>query len=219
LAIKDLTASRDADSALLFLWLAGTLVFVSFLNWTVNGRVLLPMAPAVGIIIMRRIERRDTPVVASSFTWPWILSSLLAITVAHADYQFANSQRTAAYVVHQDFPAKGTMWFQGHWGFQYYMERLGAKPLEFVGTRLQLGDTVVMPVNNTLVSLPPEGSTGKRGSVPGSTGLSTMNKLRRTAFHSDAWGPIPYGFGLTSPEIYYIMPLDRGNLDILESSQ
>lgn len=219
LASMDLVARKDADSALLFLWVAGTMVFVVVFNWTVNGRVLLPMVPAVGIIMMRQIERRGERLAASSLAWPCVLSALLAVTVAHADYQFANSERTAAYAIHQEFPTTGTVWFQGHWGFQYYMERLGARPLEYMGTRFEPGDLVVIPLNNAMVQLPPEDLIAKTVTFPGSRGLSTMCNLRRTAFHSDAWGPIPYGFGLTAPEIYYIMNLDSEHLEMLAPSQ
>ncbi len=217
-AISDLLAARDADSALLFMWLVGTLVFVVFFNWTVNARVLLPMAPAVGIIIMRQIERR-TGARPPLFVLPWVLSSLLAVTVAYADYQFANSQRTAAHSVHSDYPAQGRMFFQGHWGFQYYMEQLGAEPLVNGGTRLEIGDVVVIPVNNTMVFPPPEGTAIAQASVPGSKWLSTMSNLRKTGFHADVWGPIPYGFGLAAPEMYYIMPIDEDNLAILDPTR
>jgi len=215
LAFMDLAARKDADSALLFLWVAGTIVFVVAFNWSVNGRVLLPMAPAIGIIMMRRIERRGIRISASSFALPWVLSALLAITVAHADYQWANSQRTAAYAIIQEFPTRGTVWFQGHWGFQYYMQRLGAKPLEYMGTRFEADDLVVVPLNNAIVNPPPEDLVSRIETFPGSTWLSTMGSFRQTGFHSDARGPIPYGFGLTAPEIYYIMILDQENFDLL----
>jgi hypothetical protein len=211
MAVGDLASRRDADSALLFLWLVGALVFAGLLNWTVNGRVLLPMAPVVGIVMMRRIEqRRSGGAVGAvpSFALPWVLSALLAVTVAHADCQFANSQRIAAYSIHEQFSAGGNVWFQGHWGFQYYMENLGARPVEYGGTKFGPSDVVITPENNTRVSLPPQDLPGSTAIAPSSRWLSTMCKTRRTAFHSDAWGPIPYGFGLAAPEVYYITPMN-----------
>ena len=217
LAIKDLAVNRDADSVLLFLWLAGTVVFVGLLNWTVNGRTLLPAAPALGIIMMRRIEQRRSEskmVAAPLFVLPWILSSLAAFSVAYADCQFANSQRTAAYIIHQKFSTSGTMWFQGHWGFQYYMERLGAKPLGYKGSISAMNDIVVIPKNNTVIKALPNDSKAKRITVSSSKWLSTMNNYCGTAFHSDLWGPIPYGFGLTAPEIYDILTVKEYKLSI-----
>ena len=37
------------------------------------------------------------------------------------------------------------MWYVGHWGFQYYMQQSGAKPIELADTRLQTGDIAVVP--------------------------------------------------------------------------
>ena len=57
LAGEDFWKSRNAESLLLLLWVFGTFIFASFINWTINARSILPMTPAVGIILMRRIER------------------------------------------------------------------------------------------------------------------------------------------------------------------
>ncbi len=221
LAAADLTERRDADSALLFLWMAGTLLFVGALNWTVNGRVILPAAPAAGVLMMRLEERRrlhGRPVQGRSLALPLALSALLALAVANADYQFACSSRTAALAIHEKFGGQGTRWFHGHWGFQYYMQRLGAEPYDNDTTVFTLGDAVILPVNNTLVGRPPAGARVMTGDFPGSAWLSTMNKQRGTGFHSDVWGPIPYGFGLTSPETYRVMLVDEWNYPLLKHS-
>ena len=216
LAAKDLAATRDADSALLFLWTAGAFVFATVFNWTVNGRAILAMAPVAGILMMRQIERRgsEKPSASPSFALPWVLSALLALTVARADYQFVNSERDVAFAIHQ-LPTEGTTWFAGHWGFQYYMERLGAKPYDENSTIYRLGDLLVIPANNACWGEPPAGTSGTTGEFPGPRWLSTMNRSRQTAFHASMWGPIPYGFGLTAPEIYYLVPVDEMNIDLL----
>jgi hypothetical protein len=218
LAIRDLAANKNADSALLFCWLLGTLLFAGFFNWTVNGRSLLIAAPALGIIIVRRIEKKDRgekAPAAFSFILPLILSLFIAIAAAQADYRFANSQRDAAYGVHQRFPTKGTMYFQGHWGFQYYMELLGARPLEYLETKFTKGDVVVVPENNTFVDNLSNDLKINRMNIFAGGWLSTMNKFKETAFHSDSWGPIPYDFGLTVPETYYLIKADDENLPAL----
>ena len=57
-AAVDLYRRRDAGSVLLAAWVAGTFVFATYLNWSVTARTLLPMAPAVAILIVRRLEDR-----------------------------------------------------------------------------------------------------------------------------------------------------------------
>ena len=56
LALADYRRHRDATSALLGLWTLGVLIFASVFNWTINGRSLLPLLPAVGILLARRLR-------------------------------------------------------------------------------------------------------------------------------------------------------------------
>ncbi|HWI60003.1 MAG TPA: glycosyltransferase family 39 protein, partial [Bacillota bacterium] len=57
LAVREYWEHRDATSALLGLWIVGVLVFASVFNWTINGRSILPMLPAAGMLLARRLER------------------------------------------------------------------------------------------------------------------------------------------------------------------
>jgi 4-amino-4-deoxy-L-arabinose transferase-like glycosyltransferase len=58
LLFSDVWKLRDSDSSFLGLWTLGTFVFAVFLNWTVNARSILPLIPAAGILLARRIELR-----------------------------------------------------------------------------------------------------------------------------------------------------------------
>src|SRR5438874_6818966 len=57
LAATDYRRERDADSLFLACWVAGTFLFTAFLNWTVNVRSVLPLIPAIGILLARRLEK------------------------------------------------------------------------------------------------------------------------------------------------------------------
>jgi 4-amino-4-deoxy-L-arabinose transferase-like glycosyltransferase len=121
---------RDPRSWLLTLWVAGTFVFAAFANWTVNGRSLLPMLPAVGILLARRWQHAGKlrpRALAAGVT----ASALLALLVAQSDFQLAVAVRRSA----QESMARygqnqAAVWFEGHWGFQYYMEKLGATAVD-----------------------------------------------------------------------------------------
>ena len=56
LAVAEVWRRREAAGWLLALWVLGTFVFTALLNWTINGRSILPMAPAVGILLARRLS-------------------------------------------------------------------------------------------------------------------------------------------------------------------
>src|SRR5207245_1481240 len=57
LAAADYWHERDADSLFLASWVVGTFLFTAFLNWTINARSALPLIPAIGILLARRLEK------------------------------------------------------------------------------------------------------------------------------------------------------------------
>jgi 4-amino-4-deoxy-L-arabinose transferase-like glycosyltransferase len=209
LAIVDIFQKRDADSLLIFLWIIGTFLFAVLINWSINGRTLLPLAPAVGILIVRRIESTQNTRVSGS-VWkkyiPLAFAGLLALIVTYSDYNLANTIRDdAAHIVKLYKSPNSTIWFQGHWGFQYYMESFGCKPLDPAQPNISSGDIIVNPLNNTnLYRLP--GYMPLRDSLESKTftWLTCMNKQARAGFYSDVWGPLPFVFGTISPERYNI---------------
>jgi uncharacterized membrane protein YgdD (TMEM256/DUF423 family) len=58
LAVADLRSRRDAGAWLLACTVLGTLAFAGVIAWSVSGRHILPIAPAVGILVVRRLEAR-----------------------------------------------------------------------------------------------------------------------------------------------------------------
>jgi hypothetical protein len=72
---------------MLMLWVLGTFVFAAFMNWTVNARSILPMTPAIGILIVRRLEyfgMIQTRI--RKITLCAISSAALALLVTQADF-------------------------------------------------------------------------------------------------------------------------------------
>lgn len=54
------------------------------------------------------------------------------------------AQQAAAWILHQE--TKGNVvWFSGHWGFQFYAEQAGMRPVAPGETRLSVGDWLVVP--------------------------------------------------------------------------
>ena len=218
LVFDDLRRSRDAVSLLLACWIVGTFVFAAFENWTVNGRSVLPMVPAVAIVLARRLEvgywGRSAPgarMIAASL----VLAGVLAFAVAWADARLADSARKASDEVRRRYSvAASPVYFQGRWGFQYYMQRWGAVPLNIKRFRGNVGDLFVTPRNNTnTVKLATESfahvDTVEVNVLPW---LTTMNPERGAGFYSDVLGPLPFTFGFVSREGYdvvrYVKPLE-----------
>ena len=215
LAVADAWEHRDADVLLLVCWVVGTFVFAAFLNWTVSARALLPMAPAAGILLVRRLDRRAV----AAWAPRWLLVCLLlpgmaiAMAAASADYQLAGAAKTAARVARGQLgDGSARLWFQGHWGFQVYMEAVGAWPMDWRHTPLAPGDLVVVPAGNTnQFPLPATGVVAWRVvEVPLSGIVTPMSGERGAGFYSSLWGPLPIAFGPVPPDRYYLYQVVAG---------
>jgi 4-amino-4-deoxy-L-arabinose transferase-like glycosyltransferase len=200
---------RDSRAWLLALWVAGTFIFTAFANWTINGRSLLPMLPAVGILLARRwdVGGRRSP---RALHWGLAMSALLALLVAQSDYQLAVAVRRSAQAVFvRCAQSRQTIWFEGHWGFQYYLEQWGAAPVDFKHSRQLPGDILVVPQHNTDVAMPAPEIVGHRDmlSVSCPSGCATWQGAVGAGFYSSVVGPLPFAFGRVPPENVLIFEL------------
>ncbi|MDU0460020.1 MAG: glycosyltransferase family 39 protein [Geobacteraceae bacterium] len=211
LAIMSMWRKRDADSLLLLCWIIGTFVFTCYVNWTISARNILPMAPAAGLLLAGRIAVDDE---TGSFKWSdsWAVVSLVpallvSILVARADYHHAGSARKAAGMMMQDLSGlQRNIWFQGHWGFQYYMELLEARPFDIRNSTVGAGDIMIIPGNNSnTAALADELSSMLRSySYSSVCCLTTMNAGVGAGFYSDDWGGLPFVFGPAPEESYRV---------------
>ena len=211
LAISDLWRSRDAESALLFLWTVGTFVFYWIVNWTVNGRSILPMVPAASILIVRRIEQYAEGSATSRFAWeflPLVFAGFLSAWITCADTRLADTARVAAAEIHDRYGGQNhAVLFAGHWGFQYYMESYGFKALDITKTSFVPGDILIIPENNTNLPDLPEGLFSEALTLRylSSRVLTTMHSSVGAGFYASVWGPLPFAFGAVPAEQYQVM--------------
>ncbi len=206
LPATDVWRSRDAGAGLLALWVWGTFLFAGFVNWSVNGRSILPMAPAVGILLARRLERVAATNNRDRQTDRLIcvgVGVLVAMLVARADFLFASAAKRSAELTHAKYGGGDqTLWFEGHWGFQYYLEKLGARAVSAGESVPEPGDVLAIPLNNTNAS-PPDPKQSRLLEtllVPGPTWLTTTSYEVGAGFHSSFWGPLPFVVGNVPPE-------------------
>jgi 4-amino-4-deoxy-L-arabinose transferase-like glycosyltransferase len=206
----DFLAQRTPESILLLLWIAGTFIFTCLLNWTVSGRNILPMVPAISVVLMRRMEQRGQVKADSALRrWagPLAISLGIALLVARADYQLAGSSRIAASELTQRLAATAaSARFEGHWGFQYYMQEHGAVPVDRQNPQFVSSEAVVIPVGNSYLFPLPEKQIAPwfEYRLNASTWLATMNGFSGAGFYSDGWGPLPFAFGPVSPEKFLV---------------
>ncbi len=207
----DFWKTRNAESILLLCWVIGTFIFAAFINWSGNARSILPMIPAVGILMIRQLDRTGRKTAKRADTrklyWPLIPAAIVALLVCWADYSWAGSMRSAAESICKPPANSGqTVWFQGHWGFQYYMEAAGGKALDFKHSQIAQADIIIVPLNNSNIRFVSE-ETAYIGEVFHFTPfrrLGVMNHRLGAGFYTDMYGPLPYVVGTVDPDIYYV---------------
>jgi len=212
LAATDAWKRRDADSLLLLLWVFGTFAFTGFVNWTINARSVLPLMPAAGILLARRV---DTLRLASMRWRPAILAVLLAaagavsLWLTWADTELANSGRTAATLIEQRTRNQpGAVWFMGHWGFQYYMESFGARAVVIDDPPHRPGDYLAVVENGSLFEVRPEFvASCEVIQVPMTLGITTTQSKLGAGFYSADAGPLPFAIGPVPPERFDLIHL------------
>ena len=215
IAILDLARRRDADSCLLFLWIIGTFIFATFINWTTSARNILPMIPAAGILIERRIQERrrlQNHIFLRQILTPLVAAAVIALAVTWADYRLAESARTASTEVQDKYLNKRVnIWFSGHWGFQYYMQNMGAKAIDIYRSPFTSGDIVIAPSNNSNTIYPRSEYFRLREiiKVPSGIWLTTMSCNIGAGFYSDVWGPLPFAAGTVPLEQYSIFEFNE----------
>lgn len=206
LAVSDLAGKREPAAILLFLWIIGTFVFSSFVNWSVNGRTMLPIAPALGIILMRRLDVKGARHMKKLI--PLVPALIAALIVGAGDHSLASSARQAGRDLAQKHSDAGpAVWFQGHWGFQYYAQEGGGRTLDWEKTRLEAGDLVVIAINNYDYDLLPM----ERFEIVDEHEYevfpyaSTLYPPDGANFYSSLGGPLPYVFGSGYKETYIVV--------------
>ncbi len=187
---------RDEKSLFLLMWFSGTLFFTIFINWSVNARTLLPMIPIIGILVVRRLEhiKQDVNFVKIKYLLPLIPAAAISLLVTWSDVSWANNQKDVATKFNHELQHYNQkVWFQGHWGFQYYMESTIAFSLNNKA-QLQTGDLIITPSNNTNI-LP---LTDSIFHLVDKVKLSiccqfrTMSRRYRAGFYADQLGELPF---------------------------
>lgn len=211
MAIAEVWKRRDADTVLLSAWVLGTAYFAGFVNWANNGRSVLPLAPAVGILLARRVEDLWRKSGGKALIVALLaISGAMALWVAWGDEALANSARAAAVEIRDKTRGQpGTVWFEGHWGFQYYMQLYGAQAVDVDAPEFKTGDFLAIPLENgVFFQLRPRFAVEDdviQIALPHH--MATMQSKLGAAFYSSDDGPLPFVVGKIPAERYDLMKL------------
>jgi len=202
---------RNLVSLTVALWVVSGLFSAIVLNFTVNARGFLPLVPAAAILLVRRYSAMHEHLRGRACLWlPMIGSGAVALSLAVTDYSMANSARLAAEQIAADYKTTDhQLWFEGHWGFQYYLEKLGGRPLDVERSILQPGDIVVVPWVNDSFTTFPAGTVGWVGHLEYEQrswiNLMGENQYGSAGFSGAGFGPLPFVPGKVAARDYYVL--------------
>lgn len=200
---------RDAISLMLALWIANVFLFATVLNWTVSARSFLPAVPAATILLVRRLKaaRENSN---DQYLWlPLMPAAGITLVLLAANYQLANSTRTAATKITAEYKTTDhNLWIEGHGGFQYYMEKLGCRQVDVEKSLLLPGDIVVASwLGGSTVTLP-LGSVGVVENIlqpiQSWVNLQGSSTHGSAGFYTSDWGPVPFVFEKNPLQEYFI---------------
>ena len=226
LGASELREWRKSDSLFLGLWVLGTFIFAGFVNWSVNGRSVILLIPAVGILLARRLDKLSdkTPGIQRKIVLALALSGVVSLWVTKADSDWANSARQASEIIQQQTNKEiHPVWFEGHWGFQYYMQLWGARPVDFLRSETREGDVLIVPGSNAMAyPLPSSQFVASSGllRIKLAQPVSTMRWRRGAGFYSSFYGFLPFVFASPETEQYYVLRLaSHWNAHITRTAQ
>jgi hypothetical protein len=196
-------------------WVVSVLAVQAFLYWSVLERLILFLLSPLVFSAAARLERRMTASTRGR-VYAATLGATIVLTgaLAAVDARYAGAQRDAAEEIAREYPGR-RLWCAGHWGFQYYMERVGARQLDAARggwDEVSPGDVVVVPAVNSNILRPSRRflSNVRKIEVDEPIPLRLISGFTgEGGFYSSATGFLPYSLSrerLESFDVVEILP-------------
>jgi hypothetical protein len=186
---------RDPVQLVLGLWLLLPLAVTPYLH--MPAKYLLASAPAVAILVGRSVAGRSRTFSRVLVGATVAAGVALGVAILRADTAFAElGRRAAAEWIAPHVAAGRSVWFAGHWGFQWYAEQAGARPLTSTPPYPERGDLVVSSLRSLgdgIRRFPQRRLLARiEDARPGGR---IMSFALGAGFYSNYWGPLPWAWG------------------------
>ena len=213
---------RDGVQLALGLWLFLPLPTAIYIH--LPAKFLVATAPAASILAARAMAEQ-----------PRVGKAVLAVTVAlgmglgvailRADSAFSGLARTTSNTLIAPLVAQGHhVWYVGHWGFQWYAEKAGARYFTITPPHPAIGDLVVSSVNSepSLEVEEMDGLVRMKRVEDRRPGGRIMSRKAGSGFFSNTWGYLPWAWGddvIDAFDVWVVDPVPRlGLADRLRGS-
>lgn len=147
--LSDAWSRRDETQGALGLWLLVALPVVTYVHFPC--KYLVASAPAVAMLVARAAELHAGRAGRIAVGVAVGAGVCLGVAILRADAAFSGlARRAVAELISPHVLAGRTVWYAGHWGFQWYAEKAGARYLSLAPPHPVRGDLLV----TTLRSMP-----------------------------------------------------------------
>lgn len=211
-------AVRSINLLLIF-WILVLIGFNSLFLHTAVKYNLIVIAPVILIFVIllrTSYQKGYRRVLMMTIVATGILSSIVAM----GDMKFANSYRVFAEKFNTMVDKQNNqVYYTGHWGWEYYMEKFGARPI-MAGEEdaISKGDIIIVPSiawpRRLAARLKERTSSTSELIVTVGFPVRTMNGWAKAFFYADHIYPnyrgvLPYSFTTRAPlEIFYLIEID-----------
>ncbi len=194
---RDQNRDRLAMLGVLFLWFWGILLACSLVFYSGSARYSVLALPPFLLLFQCAIETGNAWIRARSHLLVSLALTLFySLLVAAADHRFAESYREESARLVREFERPDRrIWYAGEWGFRFYMDQLGARPLTQAGTEPEVGDIIIKPYIAlpwiTLFDSEEFVVLVEQRQVQAGSPLRILDFHSSAGFYSTAWGILP----------------------------
>jgi len=186
---------RDAIQIVLGLSLLIALPVVIYMH--MPSKYLLASAPTASILVGRALAARSRTLSRAILGATVVAGVVLGLLIIRADAAFSELGRRAANeLIAPQVAAGRNVWFAGHFGFQWYAEKAGARCLTMTPPLPLCGDLAVSSLNSFgyAINLFPKRKllATLEDNTPGGR---IMDKSLGSGFYSNPWGYLPWAWG------------------------
>ncbi len=192
--LLDAIQRRDALQVTLGLWLLLSLPIVIYVHFP--SKFLVASAPAAAILMSRAALKKPRGALYVLLS-AVVIGALLSTAILRADETFAEVGRTAAAkLIVPYIKAERTVWYVGHWGFQWYAEKAGARCYSEMPPYPNVGDLLVYhPISSYAFNRRElDKSTFLTKIDDHRPGGRLMNAAAGAGFYSNDWGYLPWAY-------------------------
>lgn len=128
--------------AILLLWMLGSMAFIILFTPFPAVRHVLVVIPAILLILGTYTYKG---VMNRLFYFAIVITIGSGVIIGLSDWEYADIYRLEASRIKSQLKSASTVWFLGHWGWQWYAKKAGMKEYDPRRSHFTAGDYVILP--------------------------------------------------------------------------